>query len=238
MKQFSGFPARMEFTPLPNVFFSSLLPQIDNINELRTTLYIFQLLYQKRGYPRFTTYGELAHNPGLMGNLKDEGKSADEVLRDVLGMAVKRGIILHIALQKDGVSEDVYLLNTEAERQVMEQIKNGELNLPGLKAKEQMPESKTEPQPNIFTLYEENIGMLTPMIADELREAEKLYPGDWISDAIKEAVSLNKRNWRYIARILENWSTKGRGDEKHKRDPGRTDPNKYVKGKYGRTVRR
>ena len=46
--------------------------------------------------------------------------------------------------------------------------------------------------------------MLTPMIADELREAEKLYPPDWIRDAIKEAVIHNKRKSEYIAR---SWKT-------------------------------
>ena len=49
------------------------------------------------------------------------------------------------------------------------------------------------------------------MIADELREAEELYPEDWIEDAFREAVGQNKRSWRYIARILERWEHEGRG---------------------------
>ncbi len=94
-----------------------------------------------------------------------------------------------------------------------------------------------EEQPDIFTLYEENIGMLTPLIADELREAEKLYPENWIKDAIKEAVSLNKRNIRYIVRILEHWLAEGKGDGTHRRY-SKTDPDKYIKGKYGHMVQR
>ncbi|MBI2288124.1 MAG: primosomal replication protein N, partial [Chloroflexi bacterium] len=58
MKQFSGFPARMQFTPIPNLFFSSLLPDINDITELKVTLHIFWLLYPKRGSLRFTTYRE------------------------------------------------------------------------------------------------------------------------------------------------------------------------------------
>jgi DnaD/phage-associated family protein len=76
------------------------------------------------------------------------------------------------------------------------------------------------------------------MIAEELKEAEKLYPADWINDAIKEAVSLNKRNWRYIARILERWSSEGKDSGAHKQDFKKTDPDKYIKGKYGHMVRR
>ena len=97
----------------------------------------------------------------------------------------------------------------------------------------------SEEQPDIFSLYEQNIGMLTPMIAEELREAERLYPETWIKDAIKEAVSLNKRNWRYIAKILENWSAGGRSNGTYRRDSTKkTGSDKYIKGKYGHMVGR
>ena len=45
MKKFSGFPARMEFTPVPNLFINSLMPQISDIAELKVTLYLFAALY-------------------------------------------------------------------------------------------------------------------------------------------------------------------------------------------------
>jgi len=236
MKQFSGFPARMEFTPLPNVFFSRLLPQISDIAELKTTLHIFWSLYRKRGYPRFTTYGELLSNTSLMSSLREGTKPPDEVLRNALEMAVKRGTILHIVLDRDGVPEEVYFLNTESNSQIVAKIQSGEFHIPGLKAEEQAY-VETGEQPDIFTLYEQNIGMLTPMIAEELLEAEKLYPVNWIKDAIREAVSLNKRSWRYIARILERWSSEGKSDGTYRRD-SKTGPDKYIKGRYGHIVMR
>ena len=237
MKQFTGFPAKMQFTPLPNVFFSSLLPQISDIAELKTTLHTLGALYRKRGYPRFVTYRELLANTSLITSLREGGKPPGEVLRSALEMATERGTFLHLILDSDGVPEDVYFLNTESDRQVIAKIQNGELHLSGLKAGG-YTYIETEEQPDIFTLYEENIGMLTPMIAEELREAERLYPVTWVKDAIKEAVSLNKRNWRYISAILERWSTEGRSDGTHRRDIKKTDPDKYVKGKYGHMVRR
>ena len=63
----------------------------------------------------------------------------------------------------------------------------------------------------MFELYEQNIGMMSPMIADALLEAEEMYPEEWIEDAIEEAVVQNKRSWRYISRILERWELEGRG---------------------------
>ncbi len=238
MKQFTGFPAKMQFTPLPNLFFSRLLPQISDMAELKTTLHIFEELYRKRGYPRFVTYGELLSNTSLMSSLREAAKPPDEVLRNALEMATGRGTILHIALDRDGVTEDIYFLNTEDNRQMVAKIQNGEFQLPGLKAGGQAYIELEEP-PDIFTLYEQNIGMLTPMIAEELSEAEKLYPVDWIRDAIKEAVNQNKRKWSYISAILESWVSEGKGSGAYKRDSAKkTDPDKYIKGKYGHMVRR
>ena len=239
MEQFKGFPARMRFTSIPNLFFSSLLPQISDIVELKTTLYLFWLLYGKRGYPRVTTYRELLSNKGLIDSLKGGEKPPGELLADALEMAVKRGTILHLVLDRDGTPEDIYFLNAESDRQALAKIQSGELVLSGLKVGGQAyPDVETEPQPDIFALYEQNIGMLTPMIAEELREAEKLYPETWIRDAIKEAVNQNIRKKSYILAILERWTTEGKSDGAHKRDSKKTDPDKYIKGKYGHMVQR
>ena len=238
MKQFSGFPARMEFTPVPNVFFSRLLSQISDIAELKTTLHIFWSLYHKRGYPRFVTHSELLGNTSLMSSLKGGAKSPAEVLRNALELAIRRGTVLHVVVDRDGTPEDVYFLNTESHSQIVNKIRDGEFRLPGLNAAGRAY-IEPEEQPDIFTLYEQNIGMLTPMIAEELREAEKLYPVNWIQEAIREAVSLNKRNIRYILRILERWSSEGRGDGTYRRDSTKkAGADKYIKQKYGHMVRR
>ncbi len=237
MKQFNGFPARMEFTPLPNLFFSSLLLQISDIAELKTTLHVLAVLYRKKGYPRFVSYTELLGNASLMASLKGIADSSGEVLRKSLKMAAERGTIIHMVLDRDGASEDVYFLNNESNRQTVAKIRNGELKLSGFKA-EGRTYVEAEDKPDIFTLYEQNIGMLTPMIADELREAEKLYPQNWIAEAVKEAVNQNKRKWSYISAILEHWAAEGRSDGTYQRDSKKKDPDRFIKGKYGHMVRR
>jgi DNA replication protein len=237
MKQFNGFPARVQYTPIPNLFFSSLMLQIKDISELKTTLYIFWLIYGKRSYPRFVTYRELLNNKGLISSLAEEGKPVEEVLGYALEMAVKRGTVLHLVIDMGGVPEDAYFLNTEADRRAVVKIQNGELALAGLKAGIQtQPSVETEPLPNIFTLYEENIGKLTPMIADELREAEKLYPEVWIKDAFKEATKQRIHKWSYISAILERWATEGRGDGTYRGD-SKTGSDKYTKQKYGHIIK-
>jgi DNA replication protein len=235
MTQFQGFPSggNVQYTAIPNVFFSGLLPQITDVAELKTILYIMATLYTKKGYPRFITYNDLLENPALMQGIGN----SQEKLRDALKLAVDHGALLGLTVEKDGTPQDIYFLNDDSSRQAAEKVQSGELKLAGLKPGIAAPVA-TEPLPDIFTLYEQNIGMLTPMIADELRDAERLYPVDWIRDAIKEAVSYNKRNIKYITKILENWSVEGRSDGTYQRGSKATGPEKYFKGKYGHMVRR
>jgi DnaD/phage-associated family protein len=235
MKAFSGFPTRTKFTPIPNLFFSTVLPQIDDVAELKVTLHVFWAVYQKRGYPRFVTYRELVGDPELTGGPGTEQARAEQ-LRRGLNLAVSRGTLLHLPLERAGAIEDVYFVNAEADRRALARIQNGELDLGGLVKSEPYPTAQE--QPNIFTLYEQNIGLLSPMVAEELREAEKAYPASWIQDAFKEAVDLNKRSWRYIQRILERWAAEGRDDGEHRRhSEADADPEEYRR-RYGHLLKR
>jgi DNA replication protein len=88
-------------------------------------------------------------------------------------------------------------------------------------------------RPSIYTVFEQNIGLVTPIVADQLVDALERFPEAWIIEAITEAVNYNRRNWRYIQRILENWATEGRTDEANRGDSAR-DLNraKHLRGKY------
>ena len=63
---------------------------------------------------------------------------------------------------------------------------------------------------SIFKIYEENIGIVTPLVAESLAEAEKRYSSQWIVEAFKLATTRNKRSWAYISRILERWFIEGK----------------------------
>ncbi len=237
-KPFSGFPARAEVTPIPNLFFATVMPQVDDIAELKTILHVFWLLSRRRGYAQFVTYNDLLSDPILMGGMEGETKRKGEVLRQALHLAVQHGTMLYLWLDRDGETEDAYFINTEAGKNTIDKIQQGKLALPGLRPKKEERVEAVSP-PDIFTLYEQNIGMLTPMIGEELQEAEKLYPADWIESAFREAVGLNKRSWKYIARILERWAIEGKDNGKLGRDSEKErDRDKYIRGKYGHMVKR
>jgi DNA replication protein len=239
MMQFQGFPSggRVEYTSVPNIFFSNILPHITDMAELKVSLHIITALYVKKGAPRYVSTGELLGNVSLMTGLQTLGGNPEQSLRSGLKLAAGRGTIISLPVEIEGKQEAIYLLNSEPDRVAAEKIKSGELKLAGLKAVEAI-EVAPPAQTDIYTLYEQNIGLLTPLIADELKDAEQQYSADWIRDAIKEAALHNKRSIKYIAKILENWSVEGRSDGTYPRDTKKTDPDKYIKGKYGHIVQR
>ena len=235
MIEFKGFPAKMQFTPIPNIVFSSLLPLITDISELKVLLHVFALIYPKKGSLKFVSFKELLSHTDLADNSKE---SPEKDLRQILEALIKKEAILQLAVKNGETSEDIFFLNNETNRKAIEKLRSGNIILPDLKPVLPVPVNLPE-LADIFTLYEENVGMLTPLIAEELREAGKQYPESWIREAIKEAVTMNKRNWRYIARILEHWSIEGKDDGTYRGNLKKnTDPDKYIKGKYGHIVQR
>lgn len=237
MKQFSGFPARSEYAPVPIAFFSALLPEITDVAELKTSLHLFRILIPMKRIPQFVTLNELAGDANLVLSIKNDNEPPKDTLRRAIGVAVQRGCFLQLCLEKNTTQEHIYLLNTKTNQENIQKIKDGELRLPRLELIKEV-ELQTKQQSNIFSLYEENIGLITPMIAEEIKEAEKLYPLSWINDAFKEAVKANRRSWRFISFLLERWSTEGKKDGTHQRNLKTTDPDKYFKDKYGRFFQR
>lgn len=71
-------------------------------------------------------------------------------------------------------------------------------------------ETEDVERPQVYIAYEQNIGALTPMLADELRDAVAEYGEQWTVDAIREAVRHEKRFWKYALGILKSWKREGR----------------------------
>ncbi len=220
--KFSGFPDRVRSIPAPAPLFGTLLEQIDDFAELKCLLRVLWMLQQKKGYPRFVTHSEALADRTLAISLSSEG----DAISTALDACVRRGALAMAIIPIDGEheceEERLYALNTDRDRRALARAASDAFVV-GHSQTEPTPEpwDATIESPNIFALYESNIGMLSPMIADELKEAETLYPTDWIEDAFREAAVQNVRNWRYIVRILESWEREGRsrgqGDGKSRR---------------------
>ncbi len=239
MNEFSGFPARQQFTAVPNAVFSAVLPRIADIVELKVLLHFLALAYAKKGVLRALSLNELLNDPALVEDLREPPACLAEKVPQALAALEAKNVLTHAAFTQDGQTQELYALNSEANRAALAKARLGELPPPEVNAGAVAPEAAKQPAADVFSLYEQNIGILTPLIAEELKEAQMHYPQNWIADAIKEAVNLNRRNWRYIARILEGWSTEGKDSGTHRGHiKAATDPDKYVRGKYGHMVQR
>jgi DNA replication protein len=231
-RTFTGFPARAEATAIPNVFFADVLPRLaDDAVAMGVALYAFKALQSKRGSPRFVTEEELANDTSLAAFVSAAGEPAEAVRRG-LARAVDAGVLLLLSVEHEGSRRALYFLNAPADRRGMESVRTGIVDLGRVVASEP---AASAPPPGIFALYEALVGTLGPGIADELAEAERLYPAEWLEAAFREAAAQNARSWRYVTRILERWAIEGRDNAATERDPAGDE--RYFSGKYGRILK-
>jgi DnaD/phage-associated family protein len=220
---FSGFPAgKVAQVYLPEPFFAEILPIIDDLAELKVTLHVFWQLGKHPGRVQYVRYLDLATDALLLEGL---GPSPTAALDAALERAVQRRTLLQAEDSAGETADRVYFANTPKGRAAVEALANGRWP----------DELELAERPNIFNLYEQNVGTLAPLMADELREAEQTYPHPWIEEAFRIAVTRNKRNWRYIRAILERWHTEGKDDETSRR-PAEQDGRQYLEGEYGEFI--
>jgi DnaD/phage-associated family protein len=207
MPNFNGFTSSETFTAVPDTFFRELLSQIDDAEELRATLYALWLVEHQEGPIRFLRRA-------------DFGAFASGVDK-----AVARGSLLEVRNE----AGEFFFLNSPRGRAAVEAIQNGKFD----------PSKVTSAPPversNVFTLYEQNIGALTPLIADMLREAEKEYPSAWFEEAFAIAVAKNVRNWKYVEAVLKRWKEKGY-EGKNQQDAVK-DFKRYTEGEFAEYFR-
>jgi DnaD/phage-associated family protein len=252
MTAFTGFPTgKNPYVPIPEVFFTQILPEIEDSAELKVTLHIFWRLARKQAELRCISDEEMQTDKLLLRSLKRRGdpRPVEERLRVALEEAVARGTLLRVNLHMVGGNGDIhnqknvywYFFNTSRSRKIVSGLQGGEM-IPArmlLQDEQTIQPAQTALQlnekavaagvytkainhdtkrtvqveverPNIFVLYEQNIGLLSPLMAEELKDAADHFPLEWIEAAFREALQYNKRNWNYIRAILRRWETEGR----------------------------
>lgn len=230
MRVFSGFPeGKSRLTTIPEAFFSDLLPSIDSLDELKLTLFAMWYLNQQDSDAQYLTDQLfLDHQNLIVTDDIREGEGA-EALGRTINKAVSRGTLIKRlvpGLEKDPASV-VYLINTANGRRLAKLADEGKWQ-PG--HTKQTSTSASVERPNIFNLYEENIGPLTPMISDMIKATIESFPEEWIADAVAIALKKNARNWRYVEAILTSWRENGRYETNKRTDE--EDYRRFIKGEY------
>lgn len=214
MTNFKGFTSSETFTQVPDSVFH-LLREIDDAAELKVTLYaIWQIEHIESD---FRALGEKDFE------IKSLGLSLKQ-LRNGLNQAVERSILLKAEYQ----TEVFYFLNSPRGRLAAQEFIKGQL-----KAKKFVIREKS----NLFKLYEENIGPLTPLVSDMLREAENNYDSNWFQEAFEIAVSRNVRNWKYIQAILARWKENGKNERTDQQNLNK-DTKRYTDNEFSEFINR
>ncbi len=197
---FKGFRDSETFTSIPDSFFHKLLAEIREVGEMKVTLYALWRIEHMDG--PFRALSQTDFDAASLGLTSEEMASG-------LEKAVQRGSLLKAVHAADVF----YFLNSPRGRAAAEAFARGERRAPA-----HILSAPLE-RPNVFKLYEENIGPLTPLIADTLKDAEQTYSEAWVAEAIEIAVKRNARHWRFIEAILKSWKEQGRAEEQDRRDP-------------------
>jgi DnaD/phage-associated family protein len=210
---FKGFTDSESFTQLPDTFFRKLLTEIKDLAELKVTLFFLWRAQHMEGPFRALSQTDFEE--------QTLGLSVDEIAAG-LESAVRRGSMLRSEREADVF----YFLNSPRGRAAAEAFSQGDWR----KSAEILSAPVVE-RPNLFQLYEENIGPLTPMIADMLKDAEETYSQEWIAEALEIAVKNNVRNWKYVEAILKRWKEKGKHEGKDRQDAEK-DSERYTKSEF------
>lgn len=201
MPVFAGFTASESFIPLPESLIRELA-NIHDLNELKVILYILWRVTKIEGGRKSVSRNEISLDYDLM-----KGFENGEALDNALQRSVEDGYLLSSGEK----NQKQYFLNSPG----------GKISLNSFDpddAVERSPLSTTKQKPNVFSLYEQNIGPLTPLISEALIDDEKTFTAGWVADAMEVAVKMNKRNLKYIEAILRRWKEDGRAEEPIRRN--------------------
>ena len=213
--------AQDEILPLPDKFFDKVLPRIDDLSQLKLILLLLRRLRRDR---RVLRHDELLQDEALRATTAS-GDDIDAALRKLLQL----GALLEAKMESEGETAPFIILNNGAGRRIRQGLESGTWQ-PG----DETPAVQTKS--NVIRAYEENIGAVTPHIADVIRDAERDFPEHMIVEAIGYAAERNIRNWRYISKMLENRQKEGRGSEKTGRPLERR--KQYIAGEWQSQIRR
>jgi DnaD/phage-associated family protein len=230
---FNGFPpGKINTSRIPNLFFSELLPLIDDLAELKVTLYALWVFTRLEGEVRYLTEAHFSGDATFMSGLGATPAAQQDALSAGLERAVNRGTLLKTSVPEGDGELVLYFFNSPRGNAAVQSVADGSWRPSD--GDSPLPSLSLE-QPNIFRLYEENVGPLTPLIADTLRDAEQEYPDFWIREAISIAVQNNVRKWNYIEAILRSWQDGGR-DEKPDRGHTKEDRQGYLDDEFAEFI--
>jgi DnaD/phage-associated family protein len=192
---------------IPHGFLRKVLARTEDLAELKVILYVASVSAEigRRAVPREAVmHAEAAH--AIAGEGSPE--PAEARARRALDRAVVNGSLLQLSILTAAGRTPHYLTATDENREAVERFRRNDAE--AARSLGIQPGDEVEVyRPNIFGLYERAIGPLTPLVAEQLRDAERSYPRDWIEQAMQEASEREHHSWKYVEAILTRWEAQG-----------------------------
>jgi DNA replication protein len=199
--------ATADHSVLPRSFLLRVLTQVEDLAELRAILYVSYVMEETGA--RSVSLERLLSVEATQIVAHERSPEPGRIrVQRALDRAVVNGHLLRLRTLERGRSSTAYLLATPENEDVVERLEAGDA---AAAAELDIDPAHTLElyRPNIFVLYERHLGPLTPLVAEQLREAEQQYPREWIEGAMEQAAGYNRRTWRYVESILARWEEEG-----------------------------
>lgn len=218
---------------IPAVWFDEWLMTAGTREEALVLAACGQLFREEDGV-RLVDEVELLTNSRLLEVIESTGsQTATSRIIRALNRSVRRGALVRMWVGEEGAQRTRYVMPAGGSTSTARSPRRADsAEVDGAETVRRYDATA----PSVFRAYEDAVGMLTPLVADQIQQALQRHPAEQVLDAIREAVRTNRRNWRYIQHVLQNWSGPD-GDRvsdievnhetNQRRDQERLDPDQY-----------
>lgn len=129
-----------------------------------------------------------------ISKLKQKGYIETQLIKNELGRVEERRIF--------PVGENTYTYRQKHTHPIGENTLGNNTSINNKKEKEEEFQKELKA---VINFYENNITIISPFVAEDMEKyLQKGLKSDLIVEVMKEAVSRNKRNWKYVSSILNN----------------------------------
>ena len=203
------FKTGQKMIPVPAQLFTEILPRLHNESQLRATLYTWYAIMSKGSGQRYVYLSQLLTDPVLLSWFTHLG--GKNGIQRGLDQSCREGIFLQLQIGED---DKILAPNDESGARLITDMKSESVAHHN-QSRDSSPETNYETTvvSNVVEKYENEIGMLTPVIADMIAIAEQMYPTTWILEALDIAAQSNARSWKYVTAILARWKNEGKNND-------------------------
>ena len=203
------FKTGQKMIPVPAQLFTEILPRLHNESQLRATLYTRYAIMSKGSGQRYVYLSQLLTDPVLLSWFTHLG--GKNGIQRGLDQSCREGIFLQLQIGED---DKILAPNDESGARLITDMKSESVAHHN-QSRDSSPETNYERTvvSNVVEKYENEIGMLTPVIADMIAIAEQMYPTTWILEALDIAAQSNARSWKYVTAILARWKNEGKNND-------------------------